>query len=209
MLHLWDWLIGRDRVSTERELGYLFRCHLVQIVNTVVCCVWLLCTSYGPCSVSPSHQVRQIWLCGFVSTRSGGTWVHGRNTRVPTSLHTSLHGGKQHSGGRCGRPGRTHTLLDANLCSLKVWSTSCSVMWHRGASTRNVALSHPMLMQRWFRRLTWRKPNWCGNEINVNFSHGFCYLTRDGGLPFILGAGATSRRVNGTSHPTRRQLLGR
>ena len=36
----------------------------------------LLCTSHGPCCLSPCHQVWEIWLYQILSGLCGGMWVH-------------------------------------------------------------------------------------------------------------------------------------
>ena len=61
--------------------GLSFRCicHLGNPIKTrsesgVFFC--LLCTSHGPCCLSPYHQVWEIWLYWILSALCGGIWVY-------------------------------------------------------------------------------------------------------------------------------------
>ena len=58
--------------------GLSFRCicHLgIPIKTRFESGFCLLCTSHGPCCLSPYHQVWEIWLYWIVSALCGGIWI--------------------------------------------------------------------------------------------------------------------------------------
>ena len=81
--------------------GLCFRCicHLGNPIKTrFESGFCLLCTSHGPCCLSPHHQVWEDWLYWFVSALRGGLWS------------TQL-GRHQPRAGLVGRPSRALTSL--------------------------------------------------------------------------------------------------
>ena len=57
--------------SKPPSLSFRCICHLGNPIS-----FFLLCTSHGPCCLSPYHQVWEIWLYWILSALCGGIWVY-------------------------------------------------------------------------------------------------------------------------------------